>query len=137
MLRHGLLPGVVATFLMTFSCAHLLAQGVAVEGGVCKPASQRTQEVGCWILADDPVGKLIHPQVFWHLDAYPTHAEAETDKGERGIVLESLGKVWLMTIQDEKWKPAHGTRIAEIGPIPIDVGKSTRPNTWKRSSLLA
>ncbi len=86
--------------------------------------SQRTEKVGCWILANDPVGKLAKSRVFWHLDAYPTGAAAEADKGPRSTVIESLGKVWLMTIEDEKWRPAHGDRIAEIGPIPIVAGES-------------
>lgn len=29
-----------------------------------------------------------------------------------------------MTIEDEKWRPAHGNRIAEIGPIPIMAGEN-------------
>jgi len=109
--------------LLAFACAPASAQGVAVKGDPCKPASQRTQEVGCWILADDPIGRLTSPQVFWHLDAYPTRAQAEADKGPRGLVIESLGKVWLLTIAGENWRPAHGTRIARIGPLPVTAGQ--------------
>jgi quercetin dioxygenase-like cupin family protein len=75
-------------------------------------------------MADDLVGQLTTPQIFWHLDAYPTRAAAQADKGSIGSVFESLGKVWLMTIGGEEWRPAHGTRIAEIGPIPITAGVS-------------
>jgi quercetin dioxygenase-like cupin family protein len=35
------------------------------------------------------------------------------------VVLESLGKVWLTTIEDEPWRSAHDARIAEIGPLAI------------------
>lgn len=101
----------------------LSAQGVAETVGVCKPVSQRTQELGCWILADAPIGRLTSAQVFWHLDTYPTRAEAENDKGPRSIVLESLDKVWLMTIADEAWRSAHGTHIAQIGPLPVTAGE--------------
>ena len=69
-------------------------------GGNCRPASERTGELGCWIMADDPVGRLAQAQVSWHLDAYPTRAAAEAVKGPRGTVAEALGKVWLMTIAD-------------------------------------
>jgi quercetin dioxygenase-like cupin family protein len=61
--------------------------------------------------------------VFWHLDAYPTRAAAQADKGPQGTVFESFGKVWLMTVEDEKWRPAHGNRIAEIGPLSIGAGE--------------
>ena len=47
-----------------FGGRYLVAQGVAVPGDACKPASARTQEIGCWILADNHVGQLTKPQVF-------------------------------------------------------------------------
>ena len=100
-------------------CTQVVAQGIPGPGGVCKPASQRTQEIGCWILADDPMGTLSKSTVFWHLDTYSTRDAAEADKGKRGVVFESLDRVWLMTIEDEHWHSAHGTRIAEIGPLAI------------------
>ncbi|MGO4210060.1 hypothetical protein AB4Y89_21345 [Terriglobus sp. 2YAB30_2] len=109
--------------LLLLPCTQLAAQGVAVPGDTCKPVGVRTQQVGCWILADNPVGQLTKPQVFWHLDAYPTRLAAEADKGPRGTVVESFGKVWLMTIEDEKWRSAHGNRISEIGPLPVVAGE--------------
>lgn len=111
-------------FLLVLSGENLAAQGVMGPAGVCKPASMRTQQVGCWILADDPIGQLTKSPVFWTLDAYPTRAAAEADKGPRGTVLESLGKVWLLNIAYEKSKPAQGTRTAEIGPLPIVAGEN-------------
>jgi hypothetical protein len=56
---------------------------------------------------------------FWHLDVYPTRAAAETAKGPRGTVIESLGKVWLFTIAEANWQPAAGVRITKIGPLPV------------------
>lgn len=116
------LLSVLSCALLLFPCALMRAQGVQVPGDPCKPVSQRTQDVGCWILADDPVGRLSHPQVFWYLNTYPTRAAAQADKGPQGIVVESMGKIWLMTIAQENWKPAHGTRIGQVGPIPISAG---------------
>jgi quercetin dioxygenase-like cupin family protein len=74
-------------------------------------------------MADDPVGQLSKSQVFWHLDAYPTRAAAEADKEPRSTVIESLGKVWLMTIEGENWRSPHGTRVAEIGPLTVSAGQ--------------
>jgi len=111
----GLLPVV----LFALTCKFAQAQGVAVPGGVCKPLSQRTQAVGCWIMSDDPIGRLSQSSAYWHLDAYSTRVAAETDKGPHSVVIESLGRVWLMTIERETWKPVHGTRVAQIGPLPI------------------
>ncbi len=92
--------------------------------GVCKPVTQRTQELGCWILIDNPVGRLAQGNVFWYLDAYPTRAEADEAKGAGGTVIESFGKFWLLTVANAGWHPSHpGQRVAEIGPIAVNAGK--------------
>lgn len=114
---------VTAFFLVAlFLCARSSAQTGGF--GMCKPVSERTGEVGCWIMGDNLLGRLDQPQVFWYLDTYPTRAAAEGAKEPGGIVLESLGRVWLLTIGKPGWHPTHkGERIAEIGPIPILAGK--------------
>jgi hypothetical protein len=112
-----------ASLLLALSCTQSLAQVAAPAVGKCTPANQRTQEVGCWILADDPLGPLVKSPVFWHLDVYSSRAAAEADKGPRGAILESFGKVWLMTIEGHGWRPAHGDRIAEIGPLSVVAGE--------------
>jgi len=96
MLKHGRLMGMLFLGLLPLETRQLSAQGVTTPGEVCKPASERTQEVGCWVMADDPVGQLTRSQVFWHLDGYSTRAAAQVDEGPQGTVIESLCKVWLM-----------------------------------------
>ena len=59
---------------------------------ICKPVSERTGEVGCWITANTSLGLLPKEPIYWHLYTYPTRAEAESAKGPRGTVVESLGK---------------------------------------------
>src|SRR5688572_1837575 len=59
-----------------------LAQAVV---GACRPVGERTSEVGCWILAHQPLGEMRHPEVFWHLATYPSRAAAEAAKGSLGI----------------------------------------------------
>ena len=56
--------------------------------GICKPVSERTSEVGCWILVDHPIGRIEQGQVFWHLDTYASRPEAEKAKGPTGTVIE-------------------------------------------------
>jgi quercetin dioxygenase-like cupin family protein len=91
---------------------------------ICKPVSQRTGETGCWITANAVLGKLPPTPIFWHLDTYPTRAEADAAKGPRGTVVESLEKVWLLTIDVAGWRPVGGVRVAEIGPLPVRVDAS-------------
>ena len=123
MIRRALLIAILFLCPGLLLCNQLVAQGVAVPGDNCKPVRDRTQEIGCWILADESVGKLTKSEVFWHLDSYPTRAAAQADKGPQGVVVESFGKVWLMTISDQKWRSAHGNRVVEIGPLPIVTGE--------------
>ncbi len=92
--------------------------------GTCKPVSERTTDVGCWILVEQPVGRVEQAQTSWHLDVYATRAEAEKAKGPHGTVVESLGKVWLLTIEKAGWRPTlKGERVAEIGPLPVTAGE--------------
>jgi len=86
---------------------------------ICKPVSQRTGELGCWITANAVLGRLPQEAMFWHLDIYRTRAEAEAAKGPRGTVVESLDRVWLLTIDIAGWRPRDGERVAEIGPLPV------------------
>ena len=57
--------------------------------------------------------------ILWHLDTYATRAVAETAKGPRGTVVESLGKIWPFTIAETGWRPSGGERVAKIGPLPV------------------
>jgi quercetin dioxygenase-like cupin family protein len=75
-------------------------------------------------MANQPIGKLTRSEVFWHLDVYSTRAAAEQAKSSRGTVIESLGKVWLLSIEAAGWRPAGGERIAEIGPLPVIAGET-------------
>lgn len=124
MIRHrmgdALALGVWAVMVLSL-CGHASAQ--PVQDTRCRPVSERTGDVGCWIIAHESVGQLTQSQIFWHLDAYPTRATAEAAKGSRGTVVESLGKVWLLTIEETGWRPSGGERIAEIGPLPVIAGE--------------
>lgn len=89
---------------------------------ICKPVSERTAELGCWIIAHQPVGELKQSQTYWHLDTYSNRAAAEAAKGTHGTVVEAFGKVWLLSIEDQGWRPSNGEHVADIGPLPINAG---------------
>jgi hypothetical protein len=121
------LASVVLVWLLTTISLSAQSNARLPSFGVCKPVSERTTEVGCWILVDHPVGRIEQGQVFWPLDVYPTRPEAEKTKGPKGTFIESLGKVWLLTIEKAGWRPpTEGERIAEIGPLPVNAGAARR-----------
>jgi quercetin dioxygenase-like cupin family protein len=78
--------------------------------------------VGCWIIAHQPIGQMT-TQILWYLDVFPTRSAAEAAKGPHGTVVESMGKVWLLTIEKAGWRASKGERMAEIGPLPVVEGE--------------
>ena len=73
--------------------------GTRVPGGCDVLASKRTSEVGCYLIATEPLNALPAMAVFWHLYIYPTRVAAETaQKVSAGTAVESLGKIWLFMI---------------------------------------
>jgi quercetin dioxygenase-like cupin family protein len=80
--------------------------------------SQKTVENGCWILTSQPLGVPEGP-VYWMIDVFPTKELAEQAKGAHGTVVESLGKVWLLTIGEKPELRSSGTRVTQIGPLVV------------------
>jgi len=98
---------------------------------ISKPVAERIGEVGCWIIASQPVGQLAKAETFWHLDVYATPAEAEAAKapaGRRGVSWKNMAT----DDCDQVWRPSGGERIAEIGPLPLSPVKPIPLSTWKR-----
>jgi quercetin dioxygenase-like cupin family protein len=114
----------MARFYLALVSVALLLTCQEASAQICKPVAERTGDVGCWIIAHQSVGQLDKPETFWHLDVYATWAEAEAAKTAGSVVVESLGKTWLLTIADKGWRPPGGERIAEIGPLPITAGQT-------------
>jgi len=86
----------------------------------CPPVSERTDapHPAC-VTGSEGLGRLPDQPMFWHLDSYQSRAAAEAAKGPRGSVIESLGRVWLFTIADARWRPEAGERVATVGPLPV------------------
>ncbi len=114
-----------AILITCLLAASAFAQSPKEGFGVCKPVSQRTQDLGCWILTDSNVGKLTDTQVYWHLHAYADKASAEAAKTNTGTVVDSLGRHWLLTIAKKDWQPkGKAKQVAVIGPISVSAGKN-------------
>ena len=110
--------------LILLSCTALAAipfRLAAQTDGTCVDVKERNgRELGCFITARQELGALPRDSaLFWHIDRYPTLAAAESMKGARGTVVESLGSIWLFTLGPANWRPASGERVAAIGPIPL------------------
>lgn len=88
--------------------------------GLCVPVAERAgRELGCFIIASVPVGKLRGIPQYWYLDSFASKAAATKRQGPRGVVLEAAGKVWLFTIAPGGWQAGGGERVAEAGPLEV------------------
>ncbi len=106
----------------------VLVPGPSAHGqgfGVCKPVAQRTSEVGCWILVDQPVGRAAGAELYWHLDRYRDSAQATRVKRAHEVVIFALGGTWLMTIDTARARRARaGSHVADIGPLHVLAGRA-------------
>ena len=116
--------------LATFSLnMRAFAQSAAV--GNCKPVSERTTDVGCWIIAHQPVGQLTSP-TFWYLDTFLALSAAEAAKGPHGTVVESLGKTWLLRSKGRIGDPLGANALPGSARFRLSLGKSAPRSTWRR-----
>lgn len=104
--------------LAIVSAAAFFAAGQGASAQTCRPVADRTGEIGCWILTQQPMGQLTKPEVFWHLDVYPARAEAEAAKTATGTVVDALGKIWLLTLTDKGWETVEGRASRGNWPDP-------------------
>jgi quercetin dioxygenase-like cupin family protein len=126
-MRHGrIFAGITTASMMALAAGTSVARAADQDipaDSKCQPIAQRTGEVGCWIIVDAGAGVFSSAPIFWHIESFSTRAAAEKEKGPSGAVVESFGKVWLFTIGPAAWRPASGTHVATIGPLPIAAGR--------------
>src|SRR2546429_2384789 len=90
----------------------------------CRPASERTGPVGCWIIAHERLGEMPAAPLFWHLSTYPSRTAADVEKVRGATVVEALDKVWTLAIAPAGSRTPGGMRVAEIGPLVVKAGTS-------------
>jgi quercetin dioxygenase-like cupin family protein len=121
MLAAAMLALVVAACVTRNARPHVMSS--PTERVQCIPASQRAgAEFGCFLLSDQRLGQFGAAPVFWYLDQFPSRASAESARGARGTVVESFGSAWLFTIDSAGLKPLGGTRVGQVGPLPVSPG---------------
>jgi quercetin dioxygenase-like cupin family protein len=93
--------------------------------GRCEaPVSERTGTVGCFVVANQPLGTLPDEPLFWHLYTFPSRSAADAAKGPRSSVVEEFGKIWLFSIARRDWQASGGDLVAVVGPLAHAADKS-------------
>ena len=91
---------------------------------ICRPASERTGPVGCWIIAHERLGEMPAAPLFWHLRTYASRTAADAEKVRGASVVEALDRVWMLAIAPAGSRTPGGTGVAEIGPLVVKAGTS-------------
>ncbi len=121
--RGGLLPAI----LLTGAC---LAPPIPVAADEpipgttvpCAAITEKRQDLGCYVVARQQLGALREgaPDMFWHLDVFPTRAAAESARGRFATVVDAFDRSWLFTLAPREWRPeATAQHVATIGPLPL------------------
>ena len=70
-------------------------------------------------IAERNVARLPDGPLYWRIETFPRLADAEAAAGSLSLAAEHSGRAWLFTIGPAGGATPGGTRIAEIGPVPI------------------
>jgi quercetin dioxygenase-like cupin family protein len=98
--------------------------GAGVPGACTTTRTRGANELGCFLITEDALGPAPASPVYWYLHTYPTRNAAESAKTMHATIVESFGKVWLMTIADSNWRSVSGDFVGRVGPIPLTPGKT-------------
>jgi quercetin dioxygenase-like cupin family protein len=103
-----ILVSLIVVLIAVFSIELWLppATAIAQQALVIKPLAEMN-------VAQLPAGPL-----FWRLENYPTLEQARGAAGSTGLVVQSAGKVWLITLGTAGGASPGGTKVAEVGPLP-------------------
>jgi len=83
---------------------------------------ERRGEPGCAIVRDKRLpGPLLAP-VLWHIDEFPTVADAQRVETPRSLAIVAHGSAWLYSLEADTTNHHGGKHRAVVGPIPV------RPN---------
>jgi hypothetical protein len=103
------------------------ALSLAAMGWMLLPSTAKAQQaLVIKLLIEWKVTELLAGPLFWRIENFPTIALAQAAKGPTGLVAESGGKVWLLTLATADGASPGGSKIAEVGPLPNVVCNEAR-----------
>src|SRR3989454_11963525 len=70
-------------------------------------------------LTEKKVSQLPARPLYWRVENFSTLAQADAAAGPYGLAVGSGGKVWLFTLGSAGGSPSGGTKVVEIGPLPM------------------
>jgi len=105
--------------LARFRPVMLLALALSAPALALSTIAATAQALVIKPVAEKKVKQLPPGPLFWTLENFPTLAQAQAAAGPTGLAAEIVGRVWLFTLGPKGAAAAGGSRVAEIGPVPL------------------
>ena len=83
---------------------------------------ERRGEPGCTIVSDKRLPVPLRAPVLWHIDEFPTLADAQRVETPWSLAIVAHGSAWLYSLEADTTDHHGGKHRAVVGPIPV------RPN---------
>ena len=83
---------------------------------------ERRGQPGCAIVSDKRLPRPLVTPVLWHIDEFPTLADAQRVETAMSLAIVAHGSAWLYSLDADTANHHGGKHRAVVGPIPV------RPN---------
>ena len=80
---------------------------------------ERHGQPGCSLVVDKPMPSPPARPAMWHIDEFPSLAEANHAVGPTSVAFEAFGSAWLYTIESDTSNHHGGKHRAAVGPLPL------------------
>lgn len=77
-------------------------------------------------IAETVVDALPAGPLYWRVERFPSLAEAKAAAGPLSLAAEAWGEAWLATLGPKDAATTGGSKIAEVGPVPIPEARRFR-----------
>jgi hypothetical protein len=91
----------------------------AISGLLLSPPTASAQQLVIKPVIEKKLKQLPAGPLFWWIENFPSLAQAQAAAGPTGLAAEVAGKVWLLTLGPKGGSSAGGSKVAEIGPVPL------------------
>jgi hypothetical protein len=91
----------------------------AISGLILSPPTASAQQLVVKPVIEKKLKQLPAGALFWRIEKFPSLAMAEAATGQTGLAAEVAGQVWLFTLGPKGGSSAGGSKVAEIGPLPL------------------
>ena len=105
-----------------------LALSLCAAGSLLSPSTIAAQQALVFMpMSEKRVPEIPPEPLFWRIENFSSVAQAQAAADRMGLVAESEGRVWLITLGSAGGASAGGRKIADVGPLPRAVAMMQRP----------